>query len=827
MALVTNHGATPLLPTLLLMLLLLSPGATTVNAKALWASTPATFADVIRQAYPVGNGKLGGAEKVSLNVDSLWSGGPFEVSNYTGGNPTQQKFQYLPEYREWIFENGTGNITELLGSNDNYGSYRALGNLSVTIDGIAEVASYNRSLDLDTGVHTTAFRAGDGNDYAATVYCSFPDQVCVYTLNSTGTLPDVAISLENQQAISDPQNSTCGPGYVRFTGSTQVGPPEGMKYDAIARLVGSNAYSTACSNATSGSLIVPSGRNSSSIVIILAADTNYDQKKGNAENDYSFKGEDPGPKVEATIATAASNTASLLSRHLEDYQRLARAFVLDLPDPLGSVGLETSEAIARYNTSTDYGDPFVESLIFDYSRHLLITSARPGVLPANLQGKWSQTLYGAWSVDYHANINIQMNYWHADQTGLGELQGGLWDYMADTWVPRGTETAQLLYGAPGWVTHNEMNIFGHTGMKSDAGWANYPASAAWMMQHVYDHFDYSGDGAWYAAQGYPLIKGVAQFWLSQLQPDTRFADGTLVVNPCNSPEHGPTTFACTHYQQLVHQALAYVVDAGARGVEADAAFVANASSSLAKLDTGLHFTPWGGVREWKLGIAGWDVEGDTHRHLSHLYGWYPGYSIAAGTPSSSPSNASTTPPTLFHGGYANATVRAAVAASLLSRGNGTGPDADAGWAKVWRAACWARLNDGARAYAQLRYAVARNFAPNGLSMYSAHEPPFQIDANFGFAGAVLSMLVVDLPVVASGEGGEGQEEEEEKRTVVLGPAVPAEWGDGGVKGLRVRGGAVVDFGWDGEGVVREAVVVRRGTGGLRLVNGEGDVLAEV
>ncbi|EKG13099.1 Six-hairpin glycosidase-like protein [Macrophomina phaseolina MS6] len=702
---------------------------------------PVLICHASRTALPFGDA---GAEKVSLNIDSLWSGGPFEVSNYTGGNPTSEKFRFLPGCREWIFENGTGNITELLGSNDNYGSYRVLGNLSVTIDGLADVSSYNRSLDLNTGVHTTSFQSGDGSAFTTSVYCSFPDQVCVYSLNSTDVLPDVTISLENQQAASDPQNATCGAGYVRFTGLTQAGPPEGMKYDAIARLVGSNANMTVCSNSTSGALLVPSGRNSTYIVVVLAAGTNYDQKKGNAENNYSFKGEDPGPEVEATVVAAASNAESLLSRHLEDYQRLAQAFVLDLPDTLGSASLETSEAIARYNTSTDYGDPFVENLIFDYSRHLLITSARPGVLPANLQGKWSQTLYGAWSVDYHANINIQMNYWHADQTGLGELQGGLWDYMADTWVPRGTETAHMLYGAPGWVTHNEMNIFGHTGMKSDAGWANYPASAAWMMQHVYDHYEYSGDDSWYVAQGYPLIKGVAQFWLSQLQPDARFADGTLVVNPCNSPEHGPTTFACTHYQQLLHQLLAYVLDAGARGVETDAPFLANASAALARLDTGLHFTAWGGVAEWKLQDAGWDVEGDTHRHLSNLYGWFPGYSIAgtaATFPSNTSSNISSSPapnsttnssPQPFHPGYTNATIRAAVSTSLLSRGNGTGPDADAGWAKVWRAACWARLNDAAKAYDELRYAVARNFAPNALSMYSAHETPFQIDANFGW-----------------------------------------------------------------------------------------------
>lgn len=143
-----------------------------------------------------------------------------------------------------------------------------------------------------------------------------------------------------------------------------------------------------------------------------------------------------------------------------------------------------------------------------------------------------------------------MNHWGIDQTGLGGLQVALWNYIEDTWVPRGTETAQLLYGAPGWVVHDEVNIFGHTAMKDTAYWADYPVAAAWMMQHVVDHFEYSQNISWFSNQGYPLLKGVAQFWLSQLQEDLYFDDGMLVVNPCNSPEHGPTTFACTHYQQL-------------------------------------------------------------------------------------------------------------------------------------------------------------------------------------------------------------------------------------------------------------------------------------
>lgn len=399
-----------------------------------------------------------------------------------------------------------------------------------------------------------------------------------------------------------------------------------------------------------------------------------------------------------------------------------------------------------------------------------------------------------------------MNYWGAEQTGLGSIQDGLWRYMLDTWVPRGTETAKLLYGVPGWVTHDEMNIFGHTGMKEEAKWANYPMSAAWMMQHVADHFSYSQDVTWLQQTGYPLLKGVAQFWLSQLQEDHFWDDGTLVVNPCNSPEHGPTTFGCTHYQQLLHQLFDSMLVLGPLAEEPDSAFISNISATLATLDKGFHKTSWGSVGEWKLpepDTEVYDVKNDTHRHLSNLWGWYPGLTLA------SPSGS-------FLGGYTNTTIQDAVATSLYSRGtgdNGDGPEGNHGWSKVWRSACWARLNNTDRAHFELKLTIEQNIVGNGLSMYSAREPPFQIDANLGLAGAVLSMLVVDVEEV-------GVQEPKEK-TVVLGPAIPESWGGGSVKGLRLRGGGVVSFGWDENGKID---VLERKAEGVRFVDRGGRVL---
>lgn len=357
----------------------------------------------------------------------------------------------------------------LLGSGDNYGSYQTLGNLSISIEGLEDYTNYRRSLDLKTGIHTTNFTSGDA-DLSVSVFCSYPDEVCVYHISSSSTVPPLTVSFENGLVDEGLFNISCNAGYTRVTGLTQQGPPEGMKYDAIALANDGSGAATECSDDASLRVVAPDGQ--TTVAIVVGAGTNFDQTKGNAEHNYSFKGEDPGPYVEqVTQAAASKGYEKLLQSHTEDYGALESTFSLDLPDPNNSAAKETAELIADYS-SDGSGDPFLEALIFDYSRHLLITSSRPNSLPANLQGRWTEELGPAWSSDYHANINLQMNYWAADQTGLGETEVALWNYMEQNWVPRGTETARLLYNASGWVVHNEMNIFGFTAMKGAAGWAN-------------------------------------------------------------------------------------------------------------------------------------------------------------------------------------------------------------------------------------------------------------------------------------------------------------------------------------------------------------------
>ena len=338
-------------------------------------------------------------------------------------------------------------------------------------------------------------------------------------------------------------------------------------------------------------------------------------------------------------------------------------------------------------------------------------------------------------------------------------------------------------------------------MKTYQTSANYPAAPAWMMQHVWDRYDYSHNKTWFIEQGWPLLKGVAEFWASQLQVDKFNNDSSLVVNPCTSPEQGPTTFGCTHWQQLIHQVYENAIQGAEIAGETDSTLLKDIKDQLPRLGKGLHIGTWGQIKEWKLPDSyDYEKEGNEHRHLSHLVGWYPGWSLSS-----------------YFNGYNNATIQSAVNTSLISRG--VGLYTNAGWEKVWRSACWARLNNTEKAHYELRLTIDQNIGQSGLSLYSGGDTPsgaFQIDANFGYLGAVLSMLVVDMPL-------DSTHSEDDVRTVVLGPAIPAAWAGGSVKGLRLRGGGSVDFSWDSEGLVDKASATGVSSN-VRIVNVEGTVL---
>ena len=359
-------------------------------------------------------------------------------------------------------------VSALFGSTNNYGNYYVLGNVSISMNHGSSYTNYNRTLDLTSGFHGTQYKVGS-TSFQTSIFCSQPAQVCVWHAMSSQKLPQISVTFDSQQ--SKLANASCSNGFARLTGLTQTGPPTGMKYDAVAHA--SKDAAVSCSGNT---LLVQAP--SSSITVVISAGTNYNQKAGNAANNWNFKGTDPAATVEKTSTNAINAGISALSDgHAADYSALFGAFTLSLPDVNGTTGVETSKAISSYSANGG-GDPFVEALLFDYSRYLLICSSRENSLPASLQGKWAENLNPSWHSDYHLDINLQMNYWAAAQTGLSKIQSGLWDFIEDTWVARGQVSAQLMYNAPGWIAHTGMNVFGSTGMGgSTAYWADCKSSS--------------------------------------------------------------------------------------------------------------------------------------------------------------------------------------------------------------------------------------------------------------------------------------------------------------------------------------------------------------
>ncbi|KYK60821.1 putative glycoside hydrolase family 95 protein [Drechmeria coniospora] len=528
------------------------------------------------------------------------------------------------------------------------------------------------------------------------------------------------------------------------------------------------------------------------------ADTNYESRKGNKAENYRFlEGKSAERVIYHTYNAIHLTMKKRVREQTKDYNANLNGFILDLPDHRNSSKAETATLFARYRAEGK-GDPFVESLLFDYSRYLLLASSRKRSLPPSVQGRWIERMDRERGAEYSANIHLQANYWVAHQTGMDDTLHALWEFLKNTLATRGSETAKLLYNASGWVAHNELNIFGYTGIKGEAEWNNYPISAAWLMQHVWDHFEYSQDRTFLRTTGYPLMRDVSKFWLSQLQEDKYSKDGSLVANPCTSPEHGPTTFGCAHFQQLIHQILETTRRAMRHVKVCDKVFQSKLDTAISHLDKGLHLTSQGSIKEWKLPESEGHETDDKSQHLSHLVGWFPGYSIAS-----------------FQDGYRNSTIQQAVKSSLESRGTGE-ENGNSSWAKAWRAACWARLNNTEQAYAHLRRLIQSNIAENGLSTSSGPDSPFQMSGNMALAGAILSMLVVDLPLPHSRIG--------EARTVVLGPAIPSMWAGGKVTGLMLRGGWKVDFSWDANGKVDKAELHGKGRGEVVLVNVDGVIM---
>ncbi|QRW12317.1 glycoside hydrolase family 95 protein [Ceratobasidium sp. AG-Ba] len=761
----------------------LTPARFPESGNVLWYNRPAI--NWVTEFLPIGNGYLGvmvngnpTSDRLQLNIESLWSGGPFADPKYNGGNHPPSEAEYISKQftriREELFNSTRGTIPDVRPLPHEAGAYA--GYFSIDHVASGNVSNYARWLDMDTAVLKTIWTESSGS-YDRTYFCSNPSRAC--TVHTVASNPGAFSAIFRFTPLPDlpPPVVTClDTTTLQIRG--RAGSP-GMLFEILATIQDSGPR-----NSTSGcgpdrygnSVLYAEG--STEAWISWVGGTEYSMDSGNPASGYTFKGVDPHLQLVGLVTNLATQSVgSALAIHITDYRSALGGFSLNIGQTPDLV--KTTEVLSK-EYRKDIGDPYFEWLLFNYGRYMLISSTRSDI-PTNLQGKWSRDSAAPWSGDYHANINTQMNYWIAEMTNM-KVTSSLWNYMEKTWAPRGAETAKTLYNITrGWVVHNEMNIFGHTGMKGSgfdntATWANYPEAAAWMMIHVYDHFDYTNDVTWWREQGWPMLKGIASFWLDHLVEDTYFNDGTLVTAPCNSPEQNWITLGCSHSQQLIWQLFEAVEKGFSDSGDKDWQFLADVQSKKLQLDKGIRIGSFGQLQEWKVEL---DNPADLHRHLSHLIGLYPGYVLTNFKQTDEP-----------HQGLPELTreqVLRATEVTLISRGDGTGPDGDAGWEKVWRAACWAQLQNATRFYHQLTYAIERNFAPNLLSLYNYYSPDpiFQIDANFGYPAALLNALV-QAPDTSSLF---------DPLPITILPALPPAWSNGSFIGTRIRGGMTLDLTW--------------------------------
>lgn len=720
----------------------------------LWYDTPA--ADWEREALPIGNGTLGAMvfggvarERIQFNEKSLWTGGPGGPGSppYDSGNWPRPRPGALAAVQRLIDEHGAAapeDVAARLGKpRTRYGAYQTFGDLWLEIPGAPEPPDgYRRRLDIRQGVALVEYTA-QGGRHQREFFASYPDRVIVGRL---GAAPGpVGFTLRHTSPRPGDHRVTAHDGRLTIRGALE---DNGLRFEAQVRVVCDGGTVTAGED---GTLTVTGAH---SAWFVLAAGTDY------ADSHPDYRGDDPHPAVtEAVDAAAAQDWLTLLNRHVRDHRALFDRTALDLGGQ-APPGLPTDRQLAAYTGGEGPADRALEELFFDYGRYLLIASSRPGSpLPANLQGVWNDSVRPAWSGDYHTNINLQMNYWPAYALHLAETAEPLHRFITALRAP-GRVTAREMFGARGWVVHNETNPYGFTGVHDwpTAFW--FPEAAAWLVHHLYEHYRFTLDTGFLRDTAYPAMREAAAFWLDTLRPDPR--DGTLVVTPGYSPEHGDFTAGPAMSQQIVHDLLTATLEA-ARTLGDDPGLRAELRRALDALDPGLRIGSWGQLQEWKADL---DDPADTHRHASHLFALHPGRQIAP-----------------------DSRWARAAAVSLDARGDG-----GTGWSRAWKVNFWARLRDGDRAHRLLAGQLTDSTLPN---LWDTH-PPFQIDGNFGAAAGIGQMLLQSHRAVLD----------------VL-PALPRRWPDGSVRGLRAHGDLTVDITWR-EGRARTLTVTAGQDGPVRI-----------